>query len=270
MFAQLTGKRMVNLPKRANEPNTYLHGRVCLDGARASPYLETNVNVRVSREPQRLPIVADSAPVAGPRELMQVGDLAKESGKTVRAIHLYEELALLHPAGRSKGRYRLYGPDALVRIRWISKLQELGFSLPELQGVLRDTPSDTAHLATERLQSLYSQKLAETRQQIKRLHALELELKESLAYLSTCGDVCEPERLMTQCRSCDLHEQHAQHKQLPHAEACAHAHSATPQNVPELVLGFRVQSLAGAQIRTQIRTQVSTRTLPDPHPSRDD
>ena len=39
-------------------------------------------------------------------ELMQVGDLARETGKTVRAIHLYEELQLLRPAARSKGRTR--------------------------------------------------------------------------------------------------------------------------------------------------------------------
>ena len=63
------------------------------------------------------------------RDLMQVGDLARETGKTVRAIHLYEELGLLTPAARSKGRYRLYGREALVRVRWIGKLQDLGFSL---------------------------------------------------------------------------------------------------------------------------------------------
>ncbi len=34
---------------------------------------------------------------------MRVGDLARETGKTVRAIHLYEELGLLTPGGRSKG-----------------------------------------------------------------------------------------------------------------------------------------------------------------------
>src|SRR5690348_10503698 len=62
-------------------------------------------------------------------DLMQIGDLARESGKTVRAIHLYEELNLLHPAARSKGRYRLYAPEALTRIRWIGKLQDMGFSL---------------------------------------------------------------------------------------------------------------------------------------------
>ncbi len=70
--------------------------------------------------------------------LMQIGDLAKESGKTVRAIHLYEELELLRPAARSKGRYRLYGKDALVRIRWIGKLQDMGFSLTDIQSLVRD------------------------------------------------------------------------------------------------------------------------------------
>ncbi len=55
------------------------------------------------------------------RDLRQIGDLAREAGKTVRAIHLYEELGLLTPAGRSKGRFRLYGRESLVRIRWIGE-----------------------------------------------------------------------------------------------------------------------------------------------------
>ena len=45
--------------------------------------------------------------------VLLVGDLAKATGKTVRAIHLYEDLGLLRPHDRSKGRYRLFGPDAL-------------------------------------------------------------------------------------------------------------------------------------------------------------
>src|SRR4030081_1266969 len=63
------------------------------------------------------------------RDLMQIGDLARDTGKTVRAIHLYEELGLLSPAARSKGRFRLYGREALVRIRWIGKVAEKGASL---------------------------------------------------------------------------------------------------------------------------------------------
>ena len=50
----------------------------------------------------RLPLLKPPAELvpqgseAGP--LLQVGDLARECGKTVRAIHLYEQLELLRPA----------------------------------------------------------------------------------------------------------------------------------------------------------------------------
>jgi DNA-binding transcriptional MerR regulator len=59
-------------------------------------------------------------------------------GKTVRAIHLYEELGLLKASERSKGRYRLFTEEALVRVRWITKLQSLGLSLSEIQQLVKD------------------------------------------------------------------------------------------------------------------------------------
>src|SRR5580693_5246054 len=65
--------------------------------------------------------------------LLQVGDLARASGKTVRAIHHYEEVGLLRPHARSKGRYRLYDQGALARLKWIGKLHDLGLSLGQIQ-----------------------------------------------------------------------------------------------------------------------------------------
>src|SRR5262249_44340662 len=65
--------------------------------------------------------------------LLQVGDIAKASGKTVRAIHHYEDVGLLRPHARSKGRYRLYDQGAVARVRWIGKLHDLGLSLAEIQ-----------------------------------------------------------------------------------------------------------------------------------------
>jgi len=74
-----------------------------------------------------------------PREaLMRVGELAKAVGKTVRAMHLYEELGLLEPRARSEGGFRLYGPEAVDRIHWIVKLQAIGFTLAEIQGFVKD------------------------------------------------------------------------------------------------------------------------------------
>src|SRR4249920_624060 len=71
-------------------------------------------------------------------KLMRVGELAKAVGKTVRAMHLYEELGLLEPVTRSEGGFRLYAPDAVERIQWIVKLQAIGFTLAEIQGFVRD------------------------------------------------------------------------------------------------------------------------------------
>ncbi len=150
---------------------------------------------------------------------MQVGDLAREAGKTVRAIHLYDELGLLQPAARSKGRYRLYGPESLVRIRWIGKLQDMGFSLTDIQAIVLDWQSQgSAPHAMLRMRQLYEKKLAETREHVRRLQALEREIASSIEYLETC-DVCEPERLIAACTSCDHHREGT--------------------HIPELVAGFR-------------------------------
>jgi MerR family transcriptional regulator, copper efflux regulator len=155
-------------------------------------------------------------------DLRQVGDLAKETGKTVRAIHLYEELGLLKPAARSKGRYRLYTPDALVRIRWIGKLQEMGFSLTDIQQIVRDWEGGgTAPDAMRKMREVYAKKLEETRAHLRRLRALEHEIESSITYLDTC-DVCDPERLLGFCKACDLH--------------------SCESHVPELVAGFRATS----------------------------
>jgi MerR family copper efflux transcriptional regulator len=156
--------------------------------------------------------------------LMQVGDLARESGKTVRAIHLYEELDLVRPAARSKGRFRLYGNEALLRIRWISKLQDLGFSLTDIQAVARDfdeaADAGSASTAMTRMRGLYRTKLDETRAQLERLRALEHEIVASLDYLETC-EVCDPHRLVSACKACDQH-------------SCG-------EEPPELVAGFRAK-----------------------------
>jgi len=163
----------------------------------------------------RLPVLEESD------NLMQVGDLARESGKTVRALHLYEELDLLKPVARSKGRYRLYGPEALVRIRWIGKLQDLGFSLGDIKTIVKDVEqrNGAAKKAMERVREVYVKKLEETRAQVANLQKLENEIKASLEYLETCESDCEADRLLGTCRSCDHHPRE--------------------QAVPDLVAGFR-------------------------------
>jgi len=126
-------------------------------------------------------------------QYLRVGDLARQTGKTVRAIHLYEELGLLEPATRSSGGFRLYHPAAVDRVRWIDLLSGLGISLHETREVLdRWWKSDRGPEAMDELRTLFTAKLDETRENIRRQQDLERELAEGLAYLETCRVCGEP------------------------------------------------------------------------------
>jgi MerR family transcriptional regulator, copper efflux regulator len=137
--------------------------------------------------------------------LLKVGELAKRTGKTVRAVHLYEELGLLAPAVRSKGGFRLYSGRAVKRIEWIQKLQDLGFSLTEIKAFLRDwEESETAPKAMDRIREIFSDKLRETKETIARLAHLVEDLTETLAFMDACR-ACEPTHMQGECGTCGIH-----------------------------------------------------------------
>jgi DNA-binding transcriptional MerR regulator len=137
--------------------------------------------------------------------LLKVGELAKRAGKTVRAVHLYEELGLLAPAVRSKGGFRLYHGRAVTRLEWISKLQDLGFSLTEIKAFLRDWElSETGTKAISRLREIFSDKLRETHDTIGRLTRLVTDLKETLDYMDSCRS-CGPDHGQSECGTCGIH-----------------------------------------------------------------
>lgn len=139
-------------------------------------------------------------------DLLQVGDLARAAGKTVRAIHHYEEVGLLKPHARSKGRYRLYDQAAVTRVRWIGKMHDLGLSLAQIQEVVATWESaPSAPEAMAAIRAMYLQKLQETRAQISNLMSLERELLASIDYLDTC-DTCDPDELVAACTSCHVRE----------------------------------------------------------------
>ncbi|HTK31239.1 MAG TPA: MerR family transcriptional regulator [Candidatus Saccharimonadaceae bacterium] len=140
-------------------------------------------------------------PVAAP-SLLRVGDLARLAGKTVRAIHLYEEEGLLVPATRSSGGFRLYDPNAVERVRWIDLLHGLGFSLHEMRELLRSwRRAGLGPDAMDQLRALFQRKLEETRTAIGRYQQLEGELKEGLRYLETCR-VCATPTGVQGCAHC--------------------------------------------------------------------
>jgi DNA-binding transcriptional MerR regulator len=136
-------------------------------------------------------------------QLLRVGDLARQTGKTVRAIHLYEELGLLRPATRSSGGFRLYEPGAVDRVRWIDLFHGMGFSLQEMRELVHawwDAGLGTE--AMDRLRSLFRSKLEETRESVRRYQHLEQELANGLAYLEACRVCATPVPTAKGCVHC--------------------------------------------------------------------
>jgi len=136
-------------------------------------------------------------------KLHKVGDLAKQTGKSVRALRLYEELDLLHPVARSGGGFRLYDDTAVTRIRWIELLQETGLSLHQIQALLKAWQgSRYGPEAMAVVRETFQTKLAETKQAIARYQTLARELEGTLEYLRTC-QACRPPRTTQQdCPHC--------------------------------------------------------------------
>ncbi|MEK6606546.1 MAG: MerR family transcriptional regulator [Myxococcota bacterium] len=136
-----------------------------------------------SQEKITLPLVKDDEDHA----YLKVGELARRTGKTVRAIHLHEEMGLLKPAARSAGGFRLYREEAIKRVEWISKLQEMGFTLHEIQSFLRSyEESRSAPEAMTRVRDIFEAKLQETQAYIVRMGQLVGDLRASLGYLESC------------------------------------------------------------------------------------
>src|SRR4051812_48184680 len=67
---------------------------------------------------------------------LTIGTLAEQSGVGVETVRFYERKGLIdRPAKRAVG-YRQYSADDVLRIQFIKRTQELGFSLREIKELL--------------------------------------------------------------------------------------------------------------------------------------
>ena len=68
---------------------------------------------------------------------MRIGQLAAQTGYSVRTIRFYEQSGLLPAPSRTPAGYRSYDQDAVIRLRFVHSAQALGLSLAEIADVLR-------------------------------------------------------------------------------------------------------------------------------------
>ena len=67
---------------------------------------------------------------------LTIGGLAKRGSVNPQTIRYYERRGLIPDSRRSAAGYRLYGIDAVKRLKFIRLAQQLGFSLSEIEELL--------------------------------------------------------------------------------------------------------------------------------------
>jgi Hg(II)-responsive transcriptional regulator len=68
---------------------------------------------------------------------MWIGEAAERAGVNVQTLRYYERRGLLPRTPRRASGYREYAPDTVRVVRFVKRAQELGFSLDEVEELLR-------------------------------------------------------------------------------------------------------------------------------------
>lgn len=76
--------------------------------------------------------------------MLTIGKLARASDISSDALRYYEREGLLAPERKTESGYRLYGEDAVRRVRFIQHAQACGFTLAEIRELLHLRQADSA------------------------------------------------------------------------------------------------------------------------------
>ena len=69
-------------------------------------------------------------------EILSIGQVARRAGVGVETVRFYEREGLLEEPPRRASGYRQYSEQAITRIHFIKRAQQLGFSLKEITELL--------------------------------------------------------------------------------------------------------------------------------------
>lgn len=117
---------------------------------------------------------------------MKIGELAEQAGMTVPAVRFYEQAGLLPKPARTGSGYRVYGTSDLRRLQLIRHAKSLGFSLEEIERILRLREQGTCPCGE--VISMLHRHLSNTDAQIQRLRRFRSELAKTLAEWKSSPD----------------------------------------------------------------------------------
>ena len=115
-------------------------------------------------------------------EAMKIGELAKQTGLSIRTLHYYDEIGLLCPSHRNEIGHRLYSDEDIIRLQQILSLRQLGFALKEIRECLENPDFSLSQVINLHRDKMREQ-IALSHTLLERLNgvARELETTESVA-----------------------------------------------------------------------------------------
>jgi len=109
---------------------------------------------------------------------LTIGRLAARADVGIDTVRFYERRGLLPLPARTSAGYRLYGPDMVHRLRFIRRAKGLGFSLDEIETLLRlqdvgGSKSEVKKLAVDKLSEIETRiaDLSKIRQVLEQLQS---------------------------------------------------------------------------------------------------
>ncbi len=114
---------------------------------------------------------------------LQIGQVATRAGVAVDTVRYYEKRGLLPVVERRESGYRVFGEDAVARIRTVKGLQELGLGLEEIGAMIVSVSSGATGCADEadRIRAA----LARTEEKLAALEVLRGRLSAALGRCAT-------------------------------------------------------------------------------------
>ncbi|MER5999128.1 MerR family transcriptional regulator [Nonomuraea angiospora] len=106
--------------------------------------------------------------------LIDIGEVARQSGLAASALRFYERKGLIQAEGRN-GLRRAYRPETLERLALITCARDAGFTLSEIAEFLRARPSDA------RLRERMAAKEREVSERVAQLTRLRDSLRHAVA-----------------------------------------------------------------------------------------
>lgn len=104
------------------------------------------------------------------------GELAKFTSVKSETIRYYEKRGLLGEPERSPGGHRIYSGEQAAQVRFIRRCRELGFAIPEIEGLLG--LASIGDKNCQQVQQATAAHLVEIHNKIKDLRKIEMALKD--------------------------------------------------------------------------------------------